>query len=340
MKAKYNYNSKPFRWFVLYISSTPSEHNFFINIIIPFLKKLNKNSIDNIEMDIICIGRKNNATKLIENKIIKIKSKYPYYKEKQILEDLSIEELMENLSNPYQGMMLASHSNGITIGLDKGIIIEVIELIKLCKKIVIKNRKFDYFVCDCCYMGSIESLYQLSDITNYILATPSYHDGKYSFIQCPEIYKYNDNKVIWISKFSNWYLSNSEHYANKLDYPIQWSIYDSEGIKELTNYLIKNNLTKELVFNNKSIIYHDDDNLHNFKKVIDTTIKKKPFLSKKLDKLLLLYFKTFVYYSYNQPKNKPFIECPLSIHKELPSYLDKSLSCKMDYYDVVFCKKV
>jgi hypothetical protein len=334
-------STKPFRWFVFYVSSNLHEHKFFLNKIVPFFEKLTSNDIDNVEMDMIYMGNKKNASEFIEYRTIKIRKSLPIFKEKILETKTPLVKLTKKLKKDYHGIMLCSHSNGVTIASDKNIIIEVADFIDICKKnIIALNKKVNFFVCDCCYMGSLASLYQMSFISDHILATSSYHDGKYSFVQCYDVYKYHDDNVIWLSKFSNWYLNISHPYAGKLDYQIQWSIYSSIDIQELANYIIKNNLHKDLVFNKSSVIYWDDDNLHNFDIVIKNTMKKKPKLNKKLDKLLMLYLKSFVYYLNNNKCKCDVKFCPMSIHKELPEYLNNDINCRLEYFKKIHCNKM
>lgn len=332
---------KPFKWFVLYISSNLHEHKYFVRKVIPYLQQLDNKQLNNVEMDVIYMGKKKNASEFIENRFIKIRKSTPYFKQRISTKNIALDILAKKLKKPYDAIMLCSHSNGVTIASDENIIIEVVELVEICKKYVIeKNKKLEFFVCDCCYMGSLESLYQLSFIANYVLATSSYHDGKYSFIECPQVYNYHDDNIIWLSKFSNWYLNMSNHYSGKLDYQIQWSIYSSKDIQELGNYLIDNDLHKELIFNKSSVIYWDDDNLHNFDIVIKNTIRKKPTLKNKLNKLYLLYFKSFVYYLNNVDCDCKVKSCPMSVHKNLPEYINNDINCKLKYFNTVFCKKL
>lgn len=334
-------NKKIFRWFVLYITSAQQEHNYFLNTIMPYLKALRKEHLNGVEMDLIYIGKKKNASEFIENRIIKIRPEKPYYKEKKIDKNIDVQILMDKLEKPYKGIMLSSHSNGVTIGSDKFPVIEVVEFIEVCKKYISsRGTKVNFFVCDCCYMGSIETLYQASYVAKYILATPSYHDGNFSFIQCPDVYNRHNDNVVWLSKFSNWYIDISDTYCKKLDYQIQWAIYSSNEIIELAEYLIDTQLTHELAFYKSSVIYWDDDNLHNFSIVIENTLKKKPQLKRKLNKLMLLYLKSFVYYMNNRNCNCKVKACPMSIHKDLPTYLSKEMSCRLEFFKKVHCKNV
>jgi len=331
-------SSNHFRWFVLYTNVLLNEYNFFLNTIIPFLKKLNKNSIDNVEVDIICVGRRKHAKEFIENRIIKIRPKKPYYEEKIISEEKSIENLFVYLKKPYHGIMVSSHSNGVVIGTGKNPDVEVIDFINLCKKYTQDDKKkVSLFIGDSCYMGSIECLYQISTFSDYILATPSYHDGKYSFLQCPDLFKKHNDYLIWLSRLPNWYLNVSENYAHNLDYQIQWTIFSCEEINKLGNYLMKSKIYKEFIFSRSSVIYWDDPDLHNFSLVIENTIKKKPKIKNELDKVLFLYLKSFVYYMTNEKCKCKVKICPMSIHKGLPPDSKNILNCKLEYNKKVHC---
>ena len=333
-------NNKDFKWLIIYTSSRQFEHDFYVEKVEPFLKKLDNKTVKNVSVDLIYIGKRHTSKEFIENKIVKIRSTKPYFREKIITEEKSLSDLMLMFKKEYNGIVISSHSNGVIIGTEKNPVpeIEIVEFIKLYRK-NISTKKLTFFVGDCCYMGSIETLYELSDIAKYILATPSYHDGNYSFVQCPNLYIKHNDKIVWLSSLPNWYLAVAERYAARLDFPIQWTIFVGSAIAKLGKYILTENLAKHFVFTKKSIIYHDDSDLHNFSMVIENTMKEHKYLKNKLNKLLLLFIKSFVYYAHNEKCQCKLTITPMSIHSKLPNMdkIKQEFACKLDLFKEPHC---
>jgi hypothetical protein len=340
-------NHNDFRWFVLYATVTLGEYNYFVKKIIPFFK--NFQNIHDVKVDIIFMADQKAKGKFIEARIIKVKKKqnHTHYKEEILKEEKSIDLMMKKITKEskkkYDGIMLCSHSNGIYIGADGFPKIDVTDFIKLCRTYVFKER-VQFFIFDCCYVGALESLFEISKICDYVLATPSYHDGKQSFLRCPYILTKYDDPVIWISKFGTWYINNAQHYASNFGYAIQWAVYSSEEIQKLGKYMIESNLYNELVFTKKTIVYWDDVCLHNFEGVLDTTIKKNEKDKKLIDKIeiaKLLLLKSYVYYDYAESTKKHKINyCTMSIHESLPYYAPNDSNCKLELFSKTYCKKI
>lgn len=329
-----------FRWLVFYITSYEYEYDYFVNKIMPFLKSLNETTVINVEADIIFVGRTKKNKELIELALFHINNKKPFYEKEEIKKDMSLEEMLIYLINKekpnYNGILLSSHANGVTIGSDSYPVIEVVEFAKLCEKYVVKD-KIDYFIFDSCYMGSLEPLYEVAHLCKYVLATPSYHDGKRSMMECPAMYIKHDDPLLWLSKFGIWYITQANRYAKRLDHIIQWVIYSSDDIIKLADYLVESGLYEHLVFKKSSIIYWDDENLYNISKVLNDTELKYKKLKKKIDYARYLLLKS--YYYYDKADSQNFESSVLSIHNGLPSYIMNKFNCKLQIFSKTYCVK-
>ncbi len=238
--------------------------------------------------------------------------------------------------------MVCSHANGITIGHDKKPLMEITDLLNLCRKYLIETEA-KIFIFDTCYMGSLESLYEISKISDYILATASYHDGAYTFLQCPDVFIKHDDLVIWLAKLGNWYLSKARTYSKKLNYAVQWAIYSSEDIEKLGDYMLKSKLYGKLEFSQDTIIFNDDVNLHNFEEVLNYTLSdpKNKKLRKKINHAKLLLLKSYVYFDFAECDKKHNIRfCKMSIHENLPRYLPNEFNCKLELFAKTYCKNL
>ena len=326
-----------YRWLVFYITSHDYEYDYFFKKVIPFLEKLRPT---NVEVDVLLIGRINKST--IVKKIFLFNVTSDGLKTRKISKKLTISAIVDDILSQkyrtYQSIMMCSHSNGIIIGSDGHSVIEVVDLYKLCKKYFTKSRKLDFLIFDCCYMGSLESLYEVSSLSNYILATPSYHIGHIAMLEFPEMYVYHEDKLPWLKSFVDWYIADAASLAKKIDYAVQLVIYSAEDIKTLAKFFITSTLYKQLQFNKESIIYWDDDNLYNIEMVLDYTLEQNEDLFIKIQFAQVLLKKTYLYFL-NAPgdKRRSIKECILSIHNGLPKYLPNVYNCKLKMFKKVYC---
>lgn len=327
-----------YRWLVFYITSHDYEYDYFFKKVIPFMEKIRPNDI---EVDVLLIGRINKST--IIRKIYLFNLTATGLSSKKISKKLSISAIVDNILaqkyRTYQSIMMCSHSNGIIIGSDGHSVIEVVDLYKLCKKYFTKNRKLDFLIFDCCYMGSLESLYEVSSLSNYILATPSYHIGHIAMLEFPGMYIYRNDKLPWLQSFVDWYIADSVTHSKKIDYAVQLVIYSAENIKILAKFFIASGLYKLLQFNKESIIYWDDDNLYNIESVLEYTLEQNDDLFIKIELARMLIKKAYLYYL-NAPsdKRRSIEECVLSIHNGLPKYLPNIYNCKLKMFKKTYCQ--
>lgn len=96
------------------------------------------------------------------------------------------------------------------------------------------------------------------------------------------------------------------------------SLYDSSAIRRLGSYSI--GIYKELQFDNASIIFHDDDNLHDVEKVFENRPRG-----------ILLLNKAVVYSPAHSQQPKMF-SSSLAIHSGLPDYVDESECLKLTMF--------
>ena len=328
-----------FDWLIFYITCCEPESVYFNNIIRPLLKDKYSSYSKNINFDIIFIDKLSRVGKLKNITVINTNN----FKISTTKKILSIDEIIDkHISNKkYDGVILATHTDGVTLLPCKSPICEISKFIEICKNHT-KNNILKYLIFDCCYMGSLESLYDFSSISEYILATPSYHDGKISYLESPELFEYkNYIKYKLLNKLANWYTTTSNSYSKKLSYAIQWNVYSSEYIKKLFDYIVANNLYEKFVYSKQSIIYYDDDNFHDFVSVIKNTYKKYPELKNKIIRIMRLFFRSYVIgYSSEISDKKKIVRSKMGIYKNIPEcyYSDKTVVCKLKSFNTVHCK--
>lgn len=317
---------QPFRWLVLYMTNYSTERRFFHNkikrVLMNHARRGNSTSVvcDLLHAD--CPVKTSPSESLFGLPEVGVVTFYQVNgancSVRKVEDPICVSWAMAGLcKGPYDGFMYCGHSQGFTLGYYPNHAMTIVELSQTCK-IINGNKKFEIMILDCCYGGILQPLYELCDESQYCLATPSYHDGFQSFLQFQSFWnKTKGCSIEWMDSMASEYVRRASYYSAKLDFPVQWVVYDMQKIKELTNALSKNGTFGRLDFPYGSVIYPNDVFLLDLQRPLES----HKSLSNILKNAVLSFHKVLC-----QP-NVVF-SC-LGVFGDVPTYMDKGLAMEM-----------
>lgn len=351
-KKRCNTKGAPFKWLLVYYTVFQEEYNDFVTMILPHLRQAPK-FCKNVAFDMIHVARTQGGTKALQGNGYTVFSYKPGDRSLRVKKSKCktiagcipkmFAEQRKKYRRNYDGIMYSGHSNGIALGKDEYEAIAAIDLRKLLLSEVKKSRgkKFKVLAFDSCYMGTLASLYEFRRCATHILAAPTYHDGR-SLITGLTFFQ-KDKSVSdyqWLKSVVADYVFNVPRVFVST-YPILTSLLSAKALGRLVDYLIKSGLWKSLKFPRSSIIYHDDSNLCDIDAVFWSTYKTASSQTKtKLRKASALLKKTILYSPYNPENHKARIFPRLSIHRSVPTYVDRDVVCGktgMSYFNRTGC---
>jgi hypothetical protein len=310
-----------FKWLVLYVTYYSCESRFFHKKIKQALRKCTNGkwkpntSCDLVLVDMKGAGKIKNGITLYQFDCKTCKIKRLIFPLKNTVREI----IMEYCEGPYQGFVYCGHSQGITLGYYPQHIMTVKETADLCK--VKANGKMDVIIMDCCYGGTLQTLYELRDASRLCLATPSYHDGWNSFLEFEQFWSMsNQSPVACLKSLAEEYTKRTSFYSEPLDFPIQWCIYDLDVIGE---FFVHFEALKRIPHRKKDVIYHNDPSLCDLVGVARERLK------------ILCLVKRSVLGFYKAPCLSPVHFTPMATFVVVPDYIDPWIAREMEAFSAV-----